>query len=159
MNSYIPKSQPGLERLKYINALKQHSQKLNAFDLVVLAAVAIAVMLALFMSTAFIASALFAGFGIVVGVAIVIHKFEFIRKFIVKYDKWVDASLLVAGFVLAGSVEGMATAAFASLLVSGYLIFARQIYNDDLTNFGFKALWKRLTKRSKNQQLILATAK
>ena len=110
--------------------MKLKDLNFSSFELVVLTAFSAMVLGALAYSGVMLMAGLFIGLGSVFGVGIVIHKFPWIRRFILKYDRWFDLGLLILGFVIARGPEGFVGAVFAATGVSGYLIIAKKIYGE-----------------------------
>lgn len=81
-----------------------------------------------------------AGLGFVVGVLIVMLKFKWIRQFVFKRSRYIDASALFLGLLLSTTSFAMLVATFAGVFLSAFLsiygyAIARQDYNYKLSMY------------------------
>ena len=68
-----------------------------------------------------IMSALMIAIGFVFSVAVLMHKFDWVRRLVIKYSRWVDLLAFAVSFVIAGTALGYIAAVFIGVLTSAFL--------------------------------------
>lgn len=113
--------------------------KLQGFDYFIVS-ISIALLLFGFMGGVQLITGMLAGLGFVIGVMIVMLKFKWIRRFVFKRSRYIDAAALFIGLILSTTSFAMLTATFAGVFLSAFLaiygyVSAKKEYNEQLITY------------------------
>lgn len=103
--------------------------QLSQFDKIVISLAVGVALGGLFLGGMVISGAVIAALSWVVAIAVLFHKFPFVRKVFVKYNKFIDLLMFAVSFLISNTIFGFVTAGFAGIFVTAYLAINAYFYN------------------------------
>lgn len=116
-------------------AVPPQKPELTGFDKGVIAISAGTLLGGLAFGGILVSGAMMVGLGVVMSTAVLFYKFPGIKRFIMKFNKFVDLIVFIGGFALAQGTFGYITATFTGIYVTAYLSLndyweKKKIYNN-----------------------------
>ena len=96
-------------------------KRLTTFDKIVISIALGLIIWATLFAGVLIMGGMIIALGFVFSVAVLMHKFKFIRRLVLRYSKWFDIGAFVIAFTLASGTIGVISAVFIGVFVSAFL--------------------------------------
>lgn len=96
-------------------------KRLTTFDKIVIGLTLFVILWGTMFAGVLIMGGMIIALGFVFSVAVLMHKFKFIRRLVLKYAKWFDMLAFIIAFALAGGVLGVISAVFIGMFTSAFL--------------------------------------